>query len=60
MVGKVKHSISTSYLINFENGGCPLIAKAKVRRADPSLEDTEDTNNDKADEITFQIVKNVN
>ena len=32
----------------------------KVRRADPSFEYTEDTSSDKADEISFLIVKNVN
>ena len=60
VVEKVKHSTSTSYLIDFEDGGCSLIAKMKVRRANPSLEDTEDTRSDKADEISFQIVKDVN
>ena len=60
MVGKVKHSTSTSYLIVFEDGGRSLIAKTKVRRVEPSLEDTEDTSSDKNDKISFQIVKNVN
>ena len=32
----------------------------KVQRADPSLEDTEDTSSDNADKRSFQIVKNVN
>ena len=32
----------------------------KVQRANPSLEDTEDTSSDKAVERSFQIVKNVN
>ena len=59
VVGKVKHSTSTSYLIDFGDGGCSLIDKTKVQRADPSLEDTEDTSSDKVDEISFQIVKNV-
>ena len=49
-----------SYLIVFEDGGRSLIAKTKVRRVEPSLEDTEDTSSDKNDEISFQIVKNVN
>ena len=42
MAGKVKHSTSTSYLIDFEDGGRSFIAKTKVRKADPSLEDTEE------------------
>ena len=50
VVGKVKHSTSTSYF-DFDNGGCSLIAKAKIRRADPSLEDIEDTSSEKADEM---------
>ena len=49
-----------SYLIVFEDGGRSLIAKTKVRRVEPSLEDTEDTSSDKNDKISFQIVKNVN
>ena len=60
VVGRVKHSTSTSYLIDFEDGGRSVIAKTKVWRADPSLEDTEATSNDKADEISFQTIKNVN
>ena len=47
-------------MIDFEDGSRSLIFKTKVRRADPSLEDTENTSSDKADEISFQLVKNVN
>ena len=47
-------------MIDFEDGCCSLTAKIKVQRADPSLENTEDTTSDKADEIIFQMVKNVN
>ena len=54
VAGKVKHSTSTSYLIDFEDGSSSVIAKTKVQRADPSLEETEDTSSDKADEISFQ------
>ena len=50
MVGKVKHSTSSSYLIDFEDSGHSLIAKMNIQRVDPSLEDTEDTSIDKADE----------
>ena len=60
MTGKVKHSPSISYLTDFEDGGCSLITKIKLQRADPSLEDTEDTTCDRVNEIIFQIVKNVN
>ena len=60
VVGKVKYSTSTSYLIDFEDGGCSPIAKKKVQKADPFLEDTQDTSTEKAHKISFQIVKNVN
>ena len=30
VVGKAKHSTSTSYLIDFEDGGCSLITKTEV------------------------------
>ena len=57
MAGKVKHSTSTSYLIDFEDGSSSLTAKTKVQRANPCLEETEDTSSDKADEISFQQSK---
>ena len=60
VAGKMKHSISTSYLIDFEDGGRSFIAKTKARKADPSLEDTEDISSNKTNEISFQIVKNIN
>ena len=60
MVGKVTHSTLTSYLVDFEDVGHSVIAKMKVQRADRSLEDTKDNSSDKADEMSFQIVKNVN
>ena len=51
---------STSYLIDIEDDGHSLIAQTKVWRADPSFEDAEDTSSDKADEISFLLVENVN